>query len=75
LHLAPSSLYRKGVMAKIDVSQINENRRVMEDSTIDSPYVTVMSDTENDIPERLFDSAPEDRVGFMPANEKNRGKR
>lgn len=62
-------------MAKLDVNQINENRRVMEDSTIESPYVAVMSDTENDIPEKLFDSMPPDRVGFLPSNEKNRSKR
>lgn len=62
-------------MAKLDVNQINENRRVMEDSTIESPYVAVMSDTENDIPGKLFDSMPPDRVGFLPSNEKNRSKR
>lgn len=62
-------------MAKLDVNQINENRRVMADSTVESPYNVLMDDTADDIPERLFDSAPEDRVGFMPTTEKNRSKR
>jgi hypothetical protein len=62
-------------MAKLDVKQINENRRIMDDSTIESPYVVDLSDTEFDIPEMLFgDNMPADKVGFMPSNERNRGK-
>jgi hypothetical protein len=63
-------------MAKLDVKQINENRRIMDDSTIESPYVVDLSDTEFDIPEMLFaDNMPNDNVGFMPSNERNRSKR
>jgi hypothetical protein len=63
-------------MAKLNVEQINENRRIMEGSTIDSPYVALMDDTADDIPERLFDdNMPADKVGLMPPNEKNRSKR
>jgi hypothetical protein len=53
-------------VAKIDESQINKNRRVMADSTIESPYNVVYDDSENDIPEHLFDNLPKDKVGFMP---------
>ncbi len=60
-------------MAKINVNQINRNRQIMDDSTIDSPYVTSLGDTENDIPEHLYsDTMPADKVGLMPVNEKNR---
>ncbi len=61
-------------MAKLDVDQINENRRVMADSTVESPYNVLMDDTADDIPERLFDSMPRDKVGLMPSNERNRSK-
>jgi hypothetical protein len=53
-------------MAKIAESQINKNRRVMADSTIESPYNVVYEDSENDIPEHLFDAVPKDKIGLLP---------
>jgi hypothetical protein len=60
---------------RIDVDQINRNRRIMEDSTIDSPYIAPLEDSDADFPEMLFDRVPGDRVGHLPPNEKNRNKR
>ena len=57
-------------MAKIDVRQINKNRQVMQDSTIDSPYVPQIEDSDADYGVRLFDFLPKDRVGLMPITEK-----
>ncbi len=63
-------------MAKIDAEQINKNRRTMDESTIDSPYVPSLGDSDGDLPEQLFaDNMPTDKVGFMPPNEKNRSRR
>lgn len=63
-------------MAKIDEAQINKNRRIMEQSTIDSPYVPSLSDSDADFQERLYggDNMPADKVGLMPPNERNRSK-
>jgi hypothetical protein len=62
-------------VAKLDVEQINKNRKEMDDSTIESPYVDTFADSDCDIPQRLFDSnMPADNVGFMPPNERKRGK-
>ena len=63
------------VVGRIDVDQINTNRRIMQDSTIDSPYVQPLEDSDADFPEFLFDRVPGDRVGLLPPNEKNRSKR
>lgn len=60
---------------RIDIDQINRNRRVMEDSTIDSPYIFPLEDSDADFPEYLYDRVPGDRVGLLPPNEKNRNKR
>lgn len=62
-------------MARIDTDAINRNRKVMQDSTIDSPYVPVIEDSDADFGQKLYDNMPADRVGFMPSNEKNRNKR
>ena len=63
-------------MSRIDVDAINKNRRIMADSTIEGPYVPTFEDSETDIPDRLYsDNMPADRVGLLPANEKNRSKR
>jgi hypothetical protein len=60
-------------MADLDSKQINKNRRVMDESTIESPYVPSLGDSDSDLPERLFeDNLPTDKVGFMPPNERNR---
>ena len=62
-------------MADLDAKQINKNRKTMDDSTIESPYVDTFADSDGDIPERLFaDNMPADKVGLMPPNEKNRGR-
>lgn len=61
-------------MSKLDVKQINLNRRVMEDSTIESPYNAVLEDSDCDLPEQLFDRMPPDNVGHLPKSEKNRSK-
>jgi hypothetical protein len=60
-------------VAKIDEYQVNKNRRTMDDSTVDSPYVPSLGDSDGDLPEMLFaDNLPADKVGLMPPNEKNR---
>lgn len=57
------------------IEDVKRNRRIMEESTIDSPYVPSLGDQATDTAEMLFDNnLPEDRVGFMPPNEKNRSK-
>jgi hypothetical protein len=61
-------------MAKIDVQRINKNRRLMENSTIDSPYCPQIEDCDADYGEQLYGNMPPDKVGFLPANEKNRSK-
>lgn len=53
-------------MAKIDVSQINKNRKLMAESTIESPIVPTIEDCDADYGERLYDQLPKDLVGFMP---------
>ena len=53
-------------MARIDVQQINRNKAVMQDSTVDSPYVAHFEDSDADFPERLYDNLPTDRVGLLP---------
>jgi hypothetical protein len=55
---------------RIDVEQIARNRRVMNDSVIDSPYVAHIEDSDADYGEYLYDNLPDDRVGFMPPTEK-----
>lgn len=62
-------------MSRIDVGQINRNRRVSEDDVLESPLNAVMEDCDADFPEKLFDEMPGDRVGFLPSNEKKRGGR
>jgi hypothetical protein len=63
-------------MARMDVDQINKNRRTMADSTIEGPYVPTFEDSETDIPQMLYgDNMPADRVGLMPSNERERSKR
>ena len=61
-------------MPRIDVEQINQNRRISEDDVMDSPLNAVMEDCDADFPEMLFDRLPGDRVGLLPPNEKKRSK-
>ena len=53
-------------MPRLDVEQINRNRRVMNDSTIDSPFVAHIEDSDADYGEFLYDNMPTDRVGILP---------
>lgn len=57
-------------MSKIDEAQLNRNRRVMAESTVESPYNAVMEDSTTDIPEHLFDSVPKDTSGLLPPSTK-----
>jgi hypothetical protein len=58
----------------MDTKQIKENRRVMEESTIESPYVPVISDGDADFGERLYNQLPTDSVGLLPKGTKSNGK-
>jgi len=62
-------------MAGIDTKTINRNRNLMENSTIESPYVAQIEDSDADYGEELYDQMPQDKVGLLPANERKRGKR
>ena len=62
-------------MARIDTGAIDRNRRLMENSTIESPYVAQIEDSDADYGEQLYDNLPGDRIGLLPSNEKNRRKR
>lgn len=57
---------------RIDVAQIDRNRRTMLDSTVDSPFVEEISAGEANYGEALYDNLPEDRVGFMTNGHKRR---
>lgn len=59
---------------KIDIRQIDTNRRIMADSTVESPYNAVFDDTGADFPEMLYDRVPGDKIGLLPPNEKERSK-
>lgn len=63
-------------MADLDRKQIDRNRATMDNSTVDSPYVPSLGDSDGDLPEKLFaDNMPADKVGLMPSNERNRSRR
>ena len=63
-------------MARLDTEAINRNRRLMENSTVEGPYVAQIEDEDSDYGERLYgDNMPADKVGFMPANERLRSKK
>jgi hypothetical protein len=59
-------------VARIDTSQITRNRKVIADSTIESPYGIVMEDADADFPERLYDQMPDDRVGLIQDGRRGR---
>jgi hypothetical protein len=52
-------------MAKLDVEQINRNRELMNNSTIESPYVAHIEDSDADYGEQLYGQLPPDHVDFM----------
>ena len=56
-------------MAKLDVDQINRNRRIVADSTQETPWNAAIEDSDSDYAERLYDQVPKDKVGFMPPTE------
>ena len=56
---------------RIDVDQIERNRRLTEDNTVDSPFNEEIMAGEANYGERLYDQLPEDRVGFLPTNRKS----
>jgi hypothetical protein len=51
---------------KIDVEQIMRNRRLTEESNMETPFNEEIMAGEADYGERLYDQMPEDKVGFMP---------
>ena len=59
-------------MARIDTDAINRNRKVMENSTVEGPYVPQIEDSDADYGEKLYGEMPGDRIGLMPSNEKKR---
>jgi hypothetical protein len=56
---------------KLDVQQINRNRQCMNDSTIDSPFVAHIEDSDGDYGEYLYDNMPTDRVGLLPPTQEH----
>lgn len=55
---------------EIDVPQIERNRRLTEDSNMETPFNEEIIAGDADYGERLYDQLPEDHVGFMPGNRK-----
>lgn len=56
----------------IDVEQINRNRRVVADSTQETPFNEEIAAGDADYGEQLYDNLPIDKVGFMPGTKKGR---
>lgn len=54
----------------MDVKQIKMNRRLMEESTIESPIEPTIEDCDADYAERLYDQLPIDKVGLLPKGTK-----
>jgi len=50
---------------QIDVEQIERNIRTTEDDQLDSPFNEEIMAGDADYGEVLFNTMPEDRVGFM----------
>lgn len=57
-------------MDGLNVKQINKNRRIMAESTIESPIEPIIGDGDADYGERLYDQLPPDKAGFMPPGNK-----
>ncbi len=57
-------------MPKLDTEQINKNRRVMAESTVESPYNAVIEDGDADYGQRLYDQLPPDHIGLLPKGTK-----
>ena len=56
---------RNGRNDEIDVEQINRNIRTTEDDSLDSPFNEEIMAGDADYGDALFNSMPEDKVGFM----------
>ena len=54
---------------QIDVDQINRNRRLTADSTLETPWNTQIDDSDADFAEHAFDQMPADKVGLLPPTE------
>jgi len=56
---------RNGRNNRIDVEQIDRNIQTTEDSYLESPFNEEIMAGDADYGDVLFNSLPEDRVGFM----------
>lgn len=56
---------RNGRDDEIDVEQINRNIRTTEDSTYEGPFNEEIMAGDADYGDVLFNSMPEDKVGYM----------
>lgn len=57
-------------MARIDTKQIDLNRRIVAENTVESPYNAVFADSDADYIERLYDQLPPDHIGILPQGTK-----
>jgi hypothetical protein len=57
-------------MARIDVEQINRNRKLVSNWTEDTPLEAALDTCDADYAENLFNNTPADRVGFLPKGTK-----
>jgi len=68
--MPPIPLARGKAMAKIDVNQIDKNRRIVAQNTVESPYNAVFADADADFIERLYEQLPPDHIGILPPGTK-----
>lgn len=54
----------------MDVKQIRENRKLMRESTIESPICPTIEDTDADYADRLYNQLPADELDFIPFGKK-----
>lgn len=66
---------RNGRDDEINTAQIERNRRVMLDSTVDSPFVEEIIAGDADYSERLYDQMPADNIGLLTNGRGKNGKR
>jgi hypothetical protein len=57
---------------RIDVEQINRNLRTTEDSTFESPINEEIDAGDADYGDVLFNSLPNDKVGFLTNGHKRK---
>jgi hypothetical protein len=63
---------RNGRNNRIDVEQIDRNIATTEDSYLESPFNEEIMAGDADYGDVLFNSLPEDRVGFMTNGRKRK---